>query len=84
MHELALRSRVIWLQILQETQLPCFQTGSLHAAYREDEAAVGREFSQEAPEIGYDCAWPSPEDTLWTSPALRPDGLLGSLWSAAD
>ena len=45
MHQLALRSREIWLELLQESGLPYQPAGSLHVAYRDDEAAVGQEFA---------------------------------------
>jgi D-hydroxyproline dehydrogenase subunit beta len=84
LHEMALRSRQIWLEILDAAQIPHFRTGSLHVTYREDEAAVGQEFAQKAPSLGYDCAWLSPEETLARSSAVRREDLLGSLWSATE
>jgi D-hydroxyproline dehydrogenase subunit beta len=84
LHNLALRSRELWLEILSETQLPFFANGSLLAAYREDEAAVGQEFSEKAPSLGYDCAWLTPDRALAHSQALRPEGLLGALWSPTE
>ena len=80
----ALRSREIWLEALQEAKLPFLATGSLHVAYREDEAAVGREFSDRAPSLGYDCAWLSAQETLRQSRAVRAEGLLGALWSSTE
>jgi FAD dependent oxidoreductase TIGR03364 len=84
LRETALRSREIWLEVLQEAKMPFLATGSLHVAYREDEAAVGREFSERAPELGYDCAWLSAQETLQRSRAVRPEGLLGALWSPTE
>jgi len=84
LRQMALRSREIWLEVLQEAKLPYLATGSLHVAYREDEAAVGREFSERAPELGYDCAWLSAPETLRRSRAVRPEGLLGALWSPTE
>jgi FAD dependent oxidoreductase TIGR03364 len=84
MHQLALRSRELWIEMLTEAQLPCLATGSLHAAYREDEAAVGEEFSQRAPSLGYDCAWLSPAEAISRSDALRIEGLVGALWSPTE
>jgi D-hydroxyproline dehydrogenase subunit beta len=84
LHKMALRSREIWLDVLQQSNLPYFQTGSLHVAYREDEAAVGREFAQKAPSLGYECAWLSAQETLSRTQAVRPEGLLGSLWSPTE
>ena len=84
LHDMALRSREIWLQVLEEACLPCLATGSLHVAYRGDEAAVGKEFADKAPSLGYACAWISPQETLERSPAISPDGLLGALWSPTE
>src|SRR5262245_6276713 len=64
MHQLALRSRAEWLQILQGAGLPYFPTGSLHLVYRDDEADVAREFAEVAPGLGYDCAWLPREKVL--------------------
>ena len=84
LHELALRSREIWLEILEQAKLPYLQTGSLHVTYREDEAAVGKEFSERAASLGYDCAWLTPHETLTRSHAIRSEGLLGALWSPTE
>ena len=77
MHQMALRSREIWLELLREANLPYLPTGSLHAAYREDEAAVGREFSELALPLGYECAWLDALQTLERTSAIRREGLLG-------
>lgn len=84
LHQMALRSRAIWVEALEQAQLPFFATGSLHVAYRDDEAAVGQEFNRQAAALGYDCAWLTPRETLERSRALRPEGLLGALWSATE
>jgi D-hydroxyproline dehydrogenase subunit beta len=84
LYELALRSREIWLEVLQQAKLPYLQTGLLHAAYREDEAAVGKEFSEKAPALGYECSWLAPEQTLARTQAIRSEGLLGALWSPTE
>jgi FAD dependent oxidoreductase TIGR03364 len=84
LHEIALRSREIWLEVLQQAKLPYLQTGSLHATYREDEAAVGKEFSEKAASLGYECAWLTPPETLARSHAIRSEGLLGALWSPTE
>jgi FAD dependent oxidoreductase TIGR03364 len=84
LHQLALRSREIWMDVLEAANVPYFQTGSLHAAYRDDEAVVGLEFSQKGPALGYDCAWLAADEALERSHALRPEGLLGALWSPTE
>jgi len=84
LHEIALRSREIWLDVLQQARLPFLAAGSLHAAYREDEAAVGQEFGAKAPALGYECSWLTPKQALTLSSAIRPEGLLGALWSPTE
>lgn len=84
LYQMALRSRELWLEILEQAKLPHFRTGSLHVAYREDEAAVGQEFAAKAPALGYDCAWLSPRETLKRTSAIRTEGLLGALWSPTE
>ena len=84
LHKMALRSRKIWLEVLESAKLPFSAQGSLHVAYREDEAAVAREFSEGASALGYDCSWLSPDETLRRTRAVRPDGLLGALWSSTE
>ena len=84
LRQTALRSREIWLDVLREARLPFLATGSLHVAYREDEAAVGREFSERAPSLGYECEWLSAKETLERSRAVRSEGLLGALWSPTE
>lgn len=84
LHEMALRSRALWLEVLQQARLPFFGSGSLHVAYRDDEAAVGREFADKACSLGYHCSWLDPQQTLERSQAVRPEGLLGALWSPTE
>lgn len=80
--QLALASREIWLEVLEAARLPYFATGSLHLAYRDDEAAVAAEFARRATD--YDCAWLDREEVLARSRAANPDGLIGALWSATE
>jgi len=84
LHEMALRSREIWLEVLQLAKLPYLPTGSLHVAYREDEAAIGMEFSEKAASLGYECIWLGPRETLARTRAIRSEGLLGALWSPTE
>jgi FAD dependent oxidoreductase TIGR03364 len=84
LHEMALRSREIWVDVLEQAKLPFLPTGSLHAAYREDEAAVGQEFSDKAAALGYECSWLTPQQTLKRSGGIRLEGLLGGLWSPTE
>ncbi len=84
MHRMALRSREIWLEVLQAARLPYLPTGSLHVAYHDDEAEVLREFADIAPRAGYECEWLDPSAVLERSSAVQPKGLKGGLWSATE
>jgi FAD dependent oxidoreductase TIGR03364 len=81
MHALALRSRDIWLDVLRHFRLNYRPTGSLHVAYRDDEAEVLREFADVGPAAGYTCRWLTADQTLAKSDAVRPMNLQGALWS---
>jgi D-hydroxyproline dehydrogenase subunit beta len=81
MLELALRSRELWLEILELARLPRRETGSLHLAYRSDEATVLQEFAELGPKLGYACKWLRPSEVLEQSHAVEADGLAGGLWS---
>ena len=81
MYELALRSREVWLELLEEASLPYHLTGSLHCAYREDEADVGREFAERGRSLGYECEWLTAAETLNRTSVIRSEGLIGALWS---
>jgi D-hydroxyproline dehydrogenase subunit beta len=84
MLEMALRSRQLWLEVLAAANLHHLPTGSLHVVYREDEAAVAREFSEIGPPLGYPCEWLSPEKVQIRSGAVNPDQLFGALWSSSE
>lgn len=84
MHQLALRSRELWLEMLARTKLPFRNTGSLHLAYHSDEAAVLQEFADLGPAAGYACAWLDSAETLERSHAVIPEGLKGALWSSTE
>jgi FAD dependent oxidoreductase TIGR03364 len=84
MHQMALRSREIWLEVLEAARLPYLPTGSLHMAYHDDEAEVLREFAAIAPRSGYECEWLEPSSVTERSAAVQPVGLKGGLWSATE
>jgi D-hydroxyproline dehydrogenase subunit beta len=81
---ISLRSRELWLEVLGQAGLPCRETGSLHLAYRQDEADLLREFAAMAPALGYSCLWLTAAEVLKISHAAQPDGLLGGLWSSTE
>jgi FAD dependent oxidoreductase TIGR03364 len=81
---IALRSRELWLELLRAAKLPFRETGSLHLTYRDDEARVAQEFSELGPALGYECGWLRPDEVLNKSHAVKPQGLLGALWSSTE
>jgi FAD dependent oxidoreductase TIGR03364 len=81
---LSLRSRELWLEVLEAAKLPRRETGSLHVAYRADEAAVIQEFAERGPALGYACEWLRPWKVLERSQAVEPHGLAGGLWSSTE
>ena len=83
-HQMAMRSRQIWQEILDDLRLPYRPTGSIHVVYHRDEAEVGREFAERAPQLGYTCEWLKPDEVLKKSDAVNPDGLLGGIWSPTE
>ncbi len=83
-HQMALRSRELWLEVLEAARLPYFPTGSLHVVYRQDEAAVAQEFCEVAPQLGYRCSWLDADGALARSDAVRSAGLLGAIWSPTE
>ena len=84
MHQIALRSREHWREVLRESGLWHEETGSLHLSYREDEAQVLREFIAATPGNGYDVQWRDADAVIAQSPAVRRDGLIGGMWSPTE
>jgi FAD dependent oxidoreductase TIGR03364 len=81
MYQMAMRSREIWIELLKESGLPYLSTGSLLAAYRQDEAGVGMEFAERGKPLGYECEWLDARRTLEKTSAIKSEGLIGALWS---
>ncbi len=84
MRNMALRSLEIWSSILDCSGLWYERTGSLHLAYREDEAQVLREFVRGSDRTACDCELLSPQKVLERSEAVRPDGLITGMWSSTE
>ncbi len=80
----ALRSRAVWLELRDRAGVAVAETGSIHAARAPDEVAVLQEFLAKGQGQGYDMAWLTPEQALARSPMLKPEGLLGALWSSTE
>jgi len=84
MREIALRSREIWLEVLEASGIWHQRCGSLHLAYHADELSVLDEFASKADGLGYECSLLTPEETLSHSSVVRTEGLLGALWSPSE
>jgi FAD dependent oxidoreductase TIGR03364 len=80
MYDLALRSRELWREFLDEAGLPYRPTGSLHLAYRQDEADVAQEYAG----IAECCEWLDADAVIERSSAVNPVGLLGGIWSPVE
>ena len=77
--DVALRSRELWLQMAGAAGFRCEATGSLHAAYRDDEFAVLEQFVATEPGAGFELVDRAAARSR--SPGLRADGLRGALHS---
>ena len=84
MLQLALRSRQLWIELLESAAIGYHSTGSLHVAYRSDEVEVAREFAERAPDLGYDCVWLDADAVAERSAAAVRRGLCGGLWSPGE
>lgn len=80
----ALRSRVIWLEVAKQAGIWVTQNGSLHLAHQADEMAVLEEFMAQNHEQGYECQLLTADETVQKSKGVKPNGLLGGLWSATE
>jgi FAD dependent oxidoreductase TIGR03364 len=78
---LAKRSLAIWLDVLAAAGFWHERTGSLHLAYRDDEAQVLREFAQESLDHGEHVALLGAGAVGRRAPAVRLEGLQVALWS---
>jgi FAD dependent oxidoreductase TIGR03364 len=81
---LAKRSRDIWLNVLASSGLWFDPAGSLHLAYRDDEAQVLREFAAENQERGEPVRLLDAPEAGRRAPAVRREGLQLALWSGEE
>ncbi|MEK6478250.1 TIGR03364 family FAD-dependent oxidoreductase [Catalinimonas sp. 4WD22] len=82
--ERALRSRAIWLEVAEKAGCWVTQNGSLHLAHQPDEMAVLEEFMAQSHDKGYECQMLTAAQASQKSKGVRPEGLLGGLWSATE
>src|SRR5262249_47375868 len=84
MCRLARESVAIWREVLSASGLWHAPVGSLHLAYREDEARVLEEFASAAGGNGIECDLLGPDGVRRRSPMVRADGLRAGLWSPTE
>ena len=77
----ACRSAEIWLEILSSSGIWHERSGSLHLAYRDDEAQVLREFAQECDAHGEGVELLGPLEVRERAPAVKREGLQLAIWS---
>lgn len=82
LRQLALRSLVIWHDVLTAAALWFARSGSLHVAYHDDEAAVLHEFAAATTDVAVSLL--TPRQVRERAPAVRPDGLRAGLWSPTE
>ena len=81
LRRLATKSLDIWLELLASSGLWHERTGSLHLAYRDDEAQVLREFADESLGHGDPVALLSARQVGARASGVKRDGLQLALWS---
>jgi FAD dependent oxidoreductase TIGR03364 len=81
MRRMAQRSVQIWLDVLNACGFWHERAGSLHLAYRDDEAQVLREFAQESQDRGELVELLSPPEVSLRAGAVKRVGLRLGLWS---
>jgi FAD dependent oxidoreductase TIGR03364 len=81
LRRLAMRSREVWLDVLGVSGLWHDRAGSLHLAYRDDEARVLAEFAGRARGDGSGYELLTPGEVRRRSPLVRAEGLLAGLFS---
>jgi len=81
MRDLAVASREIWLELLESAELWHERSGSLHLAYRDDEAEVLREFLAESRPHSKSLRLLDPSETLKRTRGVKREGLQLALFS---
>jgi FAD dependent oxidoreductase TIGR03364 len=83
LYRLARRSLEIWKEVLEASKLWHERCGSLHLAYREDEAQVLREFVG-ACQGERGCELLNVRQVVDRCRSVRPDGLQAGMWSPVE
>ena len=84
LHELAMRSRELWLEVLAASRLWHDTCGSLHLAYHDDEAQVLAEFASATARANQPCELLTAEQVAGRSQAVKQAGLVAGLWSPTE
>ncbi|MEX2113143.1 MAG: TIGR03364 family FAD-dependent oxidoreductase [Pirellulales bacterium] len=84
LHDLAMRSREVWLEVLAASGLWHDRCGSLHLAYHDDEAQVLGEFASQAAAADIACELLAPAEVPSRSSAVKTTGLKAALWSPTE
>ena len=79
--ERAMKSRSIWLDIIDKTGIYADKSGSLHVVHSADESEIIEEYVQTLREARLDAMFLTPEKTKIVSPKVNGNALLGSMWS---
>ncbi len=79
----AMRSRSIWLEVLEEADIWHEKAGSLHLAYHPLEWEVMNEFARQE-QADRNCQLLSPREVAKHSPAANRQGLYGGLYSPSE
>lgn len=83
-HDLALRSREIWLEVIREAGLYHDPAGSLVLAYEPDEEAVLTEYLHSLGGEAHGRRWLNPAEIQQLSPAANITGLRGGMFSPTE
>lgn len=81
LHDIALRSRELWLELGRAGVLTVQECGSIHLAHHADELAVLEEFHDRH---SHDVRLMTPTEVVAAAPLANPHGLLGGLWSSSE
>lgn len=84
MRELALRSRDLWLEVLDDAGIWFDRCGSLHLAYEADELDVLREFAGKVESVSEAPRMVDGDEASRISDPVRREGLLGALHSESE
>lgn len=79
--ERAMKSRSIWLDLIDKTGIYADKSGSLHVVHSSDESEIIEEYVQTLREARLEAMFFTPEKTKIVSPRVNGKALLGSMWS---